>query len=969
MDAMHLHSSIRSCHRNQDWRKALHLLQALQPRRLLEEVSVCAAMSVCTRASCWAVSLALFAGLVFRLDPDPVTFSAALAACSSGSQWTTAILLLHEMTEIAVQADAICFNSAISACETAWQVALWLLHSITITEVRPNCITFSACINACPWTIAMHLFDQMRSNSIQPNAVTLNTVMKACASQWQIVLEVMALFPEMALRSDMVTYSTAISSCEKAARWQHAAVLLQEMLASRVEANVVCYNAAISAFGYNAAISAFGAGGRWELSLQHCRELLAASLPDQVSCGAVMDAAAKGGRWDWTLTVLSSMGRWRLAPDIFNYNIAISEASHWEQSLQLQGCRESGRAPNRITYSNVLTTLAAYGCWKFALCMSRRMQADRCHSEIAYGAALNACEKGLQWRASLMMLRWIAQQGMETNEICYRAVISASENEDQWPVALLLLLDPSTPAGGAVSSVFSGRALSASEAVQASWRSSRIQRHGGELRILPELSEDQLQRLSLQELSILAWSMASSGDMRRAWHALLREVQARLQSGEERRLPLRALATLSWSFASAPLSSQTSLCEVFRVLQRELASRVTVLKGREAISSSTDMLEVLWASSFVGCLQPRCLPAVWNALQRVARTLDSTAHLPSPASTSPGRLDPLAPKLQLPRVVLQLPDRLVVHKPPGWQVDESGDASGLPLSQYVQKLCNKPIHYDESHQRGFLHRLDVPSSGMILVASTFSAYYDLQFQLSAGMLIRDYAVQSHGWCSDREMIRASVVWADTGSQKDSPSRVIAGENSQTHLKVLLHSIHMGRALSFMAIRIGTGRKHQIRVHTAHVGHATVSDGLYSTAGTYSGDQDWCQRIFLHRYNLAFCSQALHGEEFEARDALPPDLQDCLQAAQVVRPCPQRVARSARFASLPPWHLCSKLTRKRRVKGYQKQLVLRSSMHCLVSRQSARIFACHFQLGSMPCADAMCGSSCDDCAMRLHRPPG
>ena len=165
------------------------------------------------------------------------------------------------------------------------------------------------------------------------------------------------------------------------------------------------------------------------------------------------------------------------------------------------------------------------------------------------------------------------------------------------------------------------------------------------------------------------------------------------------------------------------------------------------------------------------------------------------------------------------------------EVDESGDASGLPLSRYVQRLCNMPIHYDESHQRGFLHRLDVPSSGMILVASTFSAYYDLQFQLSAGMLTRDYAVQSHGWCSDRGTIRASVAWADTGSKKDSPSRVTAGENSQTHLKVLLHSIHMGRALSFMAIRIGTGRKHQIRVHTAHVGHATVSDGGSDAGGT------------------------------------------------------------------------------------------------------------------------------------------
>ena len=86
-----------------------------------------------------------------------------------------------------------------------------------------------------------------------------------------------------------VRSSKAISSCEKAARWQHAAVLLQEMLASRVDANVVCrlpgtgHDVIIGRTsercqGYNAAISAFGAGGRWELSLQHCRELLAASL-------------------------------------------------------------------------------------------------------------------------------------------------------------------------------------------------------------------------------------------------------------------------------------------------------------------------------------------------------------------------------------------------------------------------------------------------------------------------------------------------------------------------------------------------------------------------------------------------------------------------------------------------------------------------------------------------------------------
>ena len=97
------------------------------------------------------------------------------------------------------------------------------------------------------------------------------------------------------------------------------------------------------------------------------------------------------------------------------------------------------------------------------------------------------------------------------------------------------------------------------------------------------------------------------------------------------------------------------------------------------------------------------------------------------------------------------------------QVDESGDASGLPLSGFVQKLRKMPIH-------------------------------------------------------------PSVTWAETGMQKGSPSRVSSGENSLTRLSVLCHAMHEGCALSLMAIWIGTGRRHQIGVHAAHVGHSTVSDG-------------------------------------------------------------------------------------------------------------------------------------------------
>ena len=176
-------------------------------------------------------------------------------------------------------------------------------------------------------------------------------------------------------------------------------------------------------------------------------------------------------------------------------------------------------------------------------------------------------------------------------------------------------------------------------------------------------------------------------------------------------------------------------------------------------------------------------------------------------------------------------------------MDESGEASALPLSYYISSFKRHPIFNDEAHQRGFLHRLDVPSSGLILVASTYEAYYDLQFQLSLGMIIRDYTSLCHGWFAGDRDVRASVAWSDSGVQQDTPSVASrARSNARSHVKLLGHLVDlghsatwstpwtpstgtaMGSAVSLLGIRIATGRKHQIRVHLAHVGHPTVSDG-------------------------------------------------------------------------------------------------------------------------------------------------
>lgn len=88
--------------------------------------------------------------------------------------------------------------------------------------------------------------------------------------------------------------------------------------------------------------------------------------------------------------------------------------------------------------------------------------------------------------------------------------------------------------------------------------------------------------------------------------------------------------------------------------------------------------------------------------------------------------------------------------------------------------------------------------------------------------------------------------------------------------------------SLVAIRISTGRRHQIRAHLAHAGHPVVCDAKYggkqleagekSGAERYQQDLQWCPRNFLHRYRVAWVSDQ---NPHEAHAELPGDLKEAL----------------------------------------------------------------------------------------------
>ena len=103
--------------------------------------------------------------------------------------------------------------------------------------------------------------------------------------------------------------------------------------------------------------------------------------------------------------------------------------------------------------------------------------------------------------------------------------------------------------------------------------------------------------------------------------------------------------------------------------------------------------------------------------------------------------------------------------------------------------------------------------------------------------------------------------------------------------------------SLVAIRISTGRRHQIRAHLAHAGHPVVCDAKYGQSSQvdeggrveqYHQDLQWCSRNFLHRYRLAWDSKE-PSESHEALAVLPSELKEALgqlsPRLQAGRVCP------------------------------------------------------------------------------------
>jgi 23S rRNA pseudouridine1911/1915/1917 synthase len=206
-------------------------------------------------------------------------------------------------------------------------------------------------------------------------------------------------------------------------------------------------------------------------------------------------------------------------------------------------------------------------------------------------------------------------------------------------------------------------------------------------------------------------------------------------------------------------------------------------------------------------------------------------------------------------IVYQDDDLLVINKPRGMVVHPAaGHSSGTlvnALLHHVRDLSG----INGVLRPGIVHRLDRDTSGLLVVAKNDAAHQSLAGQLKDRRMTREYLALVHGRLEGEGVVEAPVGRHPVDRKRQAV--VAGGKPALTAFRALAHY----KGYTLLALKLGTGRTHQIRVHMAHIGHPVAGDSKY---GGGSGGQ------FLHAAGLSFDHPA-DGRRMVFKAPLPAEL--------------------------------------------------------------------------------------------------
>ena len=198
-------------------------------------------------------------------------------------------------------------------------------------------------------------------------------------------------------------------------------------------------------------------------------------------------------------------------------------------------------------------------------------------------------------------------------------------------------------------------------------------------------------------------------------------------------------------------------------------------------------------------------------------------------------------------LVINKPARMPVH--PG-----AGRPTGTLVNALLHHVSGDLPHApDEPFRPGIVHRLDMDTTGLLVVAKNDAAHRALQSQFEARSVDRHYVGIVWGVPDPR----SGIVDAPIGRSARNRTLMAVrpdGRHAITHYET--HEI-LGPA-SLVRFKLETGRTHQIRVHLSHMGHPLVGDTAYGGATIKYGPVTRNRRAFYTNIFDVLDRQALHA---------------------------------------------------------------------------------------------------------------
>lgn len=169
---------------------------------------------------------------------------------------------------------------------------------------------------------------------------------------------------------------------------------------------------------------------------------------------------------------------------------------------------------------------------------------------------------------------------------------------------------------------------------------------------------------------------------------------------------------------------------------------------------------------------------------------------------------------------------LALYKPAGLLVqgDRTEEVSLLELGKsWLKDRYNKPGRTF----LGMVHRLDRPVAGVVLFCRTSKAAGRLSEQFRSGKVGKRYLAVVEGRMSKAREYLTNYIERD-----ERNSRIAAQPGTRRQVaKLSYRLLDATQSRSLVEVQLHTGRRHQIRVQLAHIGHPVLGDRRYGAAKT------------------------------------------------------------------------------------------------------------------------------------------